>query len=522
MGTRLRTALRDTLRGWHEDIEPRWHDLVAGVEPAFESVDAGLALAPWEPIFPARRGKSFPGAPAGAHMLRAFDGLPPERVRCVILGQDPYPCPAFATGRAFEAGNVARWRELDKMFSPSVRAVVQLVVAARTGEARYAGGVGDWPALLARRDAARAEGRLAGIGIATCLEPGGGNNIFEQLLNERLEVTTFVESCLLRVDPHGGIAAAMSTTSAGQGHETLVATVVGEELERDPDGIRVVHADSLEALPTRSPVASRMAIVLGSAAAKAARRIRARMARIAAHDLGEAPERVEYQSGAFFVVGQPERKLGFEEVAGIAHRQLHRMPPGEEPGLQEMEVLQVPGATGQLPDERREIQLYPCFSFQAHVPFVEIDPGTGKVEVTDYAIAHDCGTVINPDIVRGMIVGGTAHGIGAALYEKFAYDEAGQFLSGSFVDYLLPSALEVPMVRDVEHCTPSPKTALGQKGSGEGGYLGAPAAIASAVNDALAPLGVSLTELPMRMADVEAAIHESRAAGRTPIEGTSR
>ena len=380
----------------------------------------------------------------------------------------------------------------------------------------------DWPALLARRDAARAEGRLAGIGVATCLEPGGGNNIFEQLLNERLEVTTFVESCLLRVDPHGGIAAAMSTTSSGQGHETLVATVVGEELERDPDGIRVVHADSLEALPTRSPVASRMAIVLGSAAARAARRLRAKMARIAAHDLGEAPERVEYQSGAFFVVGQPERKLGFEEVAGIAHRQLHRMPPGEEPGLQEMEVLQVPGATGQLPDERREIQLYPCFSFQAHVPFVEIDPGTGKVEVTDYAIAHDCGTVINPDIVRGMIVGGTAHGIGAALYEKFAYDEAGQFLSGSFVDYLLPSALEVPMVRDVEHCTPSPKTALGQKGSGEGGYLGAPAAIASAVNDALAPLGVSLTELPMRMADIEAAIHESKAAGRAAVEGTSR
>ena len=149
MGTRLRTALRDTLRGWREDIDPRWHGLVAGVEPAFESIDAGLALAPWEPIFPARRGKSFPGAPVGAHMLRAFDGLPPERVRCVILGQDPYPCPAFATGRAFEAGNVARWRELDKMFSPSVRAVVQLVVAVRTGEARYAGGVGDWPALLA-------------------------------------------------------------------------------------------------------------------------------------------------------------------------------------------------------------------------------------------------------------------------------------------------------------------------------------------------------------------------------------
>ena len=149
MEMRLRTALRDTLRGWRADIDPRWRALVADVEPAFAAVEARLALAPWEPIFPARRAKAFPGAPAGAHMLRAFDGLPPERVRCVVLGQDPYPCPAFATGRAFEAGNVARWRELDKMFSPSVRAVVQLVVAARSGDARHAGGVGDWPALLA-------------------------------------------------------------------------------------------------------------------------------------------------------------------------------------------------------------------------------------------------------------------------------------------------------------------------------------------------------------------------------------
>ena len=365
----------------------------------------------------------------------------------------------------------------------------------------------DYPALVARREAARAEGRLAGIGIATCLEPGGGNNIFEQLLNERLEITTFVESCLMRVDPHGGITAVMATTTSGQGHETLVATVAGEELERDPDTIRVTHADSLEALPTRSPVASRMAIVLGGATSQAARAIKAKMIRIAAHDLGVAAERIEYQAGEFFVVGAPSRGLAWEEIASIAHRQLHRMPPGMTPGLQEMSVLQVPGASGQLPDENQEIQLYPCFSFQAHVPFVEIDPGTGKVEVTDYAIAHDCGTVINPDIVRGMIIGGLAHGVGAALFEKFAYDEAGQLLSGSFVDYLLPSSMEIPPVRDVEHCTPSPKTSLGQKGSGEGGYLGAPAAVASAVNDALAPLGISIAELPMRLCDIEAAIH---------------
>ena len=368
----------------------------------------------------------------------------------------------------------------------------------------------DHDALVARRDAARAAGRLAGIGVATCLEPGGGNNIFEQLLNEKLEITTFVESCLMRVDMHGHVTAVMSTTTSGQGHETLIATIAGEELERDPDTIRVTHADSLEALPTRSPVASRMAIVLGSATSEAARKIRAKMVKIAAHNLGVGEDGVEYQAGTFLVRGEPARKLEWNEIASIAHRQFHRLPPGTEPCLQEFSVLQVPGASGQLPNEKKEIQLYPCFSFQAHIPYVEIDPGTGKVEVLDYAIGHDCGTVINPDIVRGMIIGGLAHGIGAALYEKFAYDGDGQFLSGSFVDYLLPSAHEIPIVRDVEHCTPSPRTSLGQKGSGEGGYLGAPAAVASAVNDALAPLGISLSELPMRLCDIEAAIHEKR------------
>ncbi len=145
----LRTALRETLRGWQEDIEFRWRNLVDDVELAFDEIDRGLDLEPWEPIFPARRGRDFPGAPSGAHMFRAFDDLIPDDVRCVVLGQDPYPCPAFATGRAFEAGNVACWRELDKMFSPSVRTFIQLVLAARTGDDRIGACAGRWPATLA-------------------------------------------------------------------------------------------------------------------------------------------------------------------------------------------------------------------------------------------------------------------------------------------------------------------------------------------------------------------------------------
>ena len=156
MAILLKDAFEQTFAGWREDLEPAWRNVMDGVDLGFDAVDTSLTLEPWEPIFPARRGRVFPGAPAGAHVFRAFDGLAPEDVRCVILGQDPYPCPAFSTGRAFEAGNVATWRELDKMFSPSVRAVVQLVVVARTGEAGYAAGFERWPSTLADIESGRA------------------------------------------------------------------------------------------------------------------------------------------------------------------------------------------------------------------------------------------------------------------------------------------------------------------------------------------------------------------------------
>jgi uracil-DNA glycosylase len=147
----MRRMLRETmmamLEGWRNDLAPPWRAIAENAELGFAEMDPGLSLEPWEPIFPVRRGQFFPGQPGGTHMLRAFDDIAPEGVRCVILGQDPYPCPAFATGRAFEAGNVASWRELDKMFSVSVRVFMQLIVAARTGDADYARSFADWPKL---------------------------------------------------------------------------------------------------------------------------------------------------------------------------------------------------------------------------------------------------------------------------------------------------------------------------------------------------------------------------------------
>jgi len=350
--------------------------------------------------------------------------------------------------------------------------------------------------LVKRRDASRASGKLAGIGVACCLEPSGGNSAFEPLFNPKNETTTWMEACTVKVDLYGAIVVSINTSSAGQGHETLAATVVGEVLERDPDTIRVVRADSLSALPSNSPVGSRMAIMLGGAAAGAAKKIKEAVIAIAAKKLGAAPSDVLYRDGEVALRRDPAKKISWEATAEIAHRKFHELPSGMEPGLQATHVLEVPTG-GTLPTADGRVQMYPCYAFEAHIVYAEIDRVTGQVTLGPYVVGHDCGTMINPDIVHGMTYGGIAHGIGAALYERFRYDESGQLLSGTFMDYLIPSAHEVPNVAIVDHCTPSPLTAFGQKGSGEAGYLGAPAAISCAVNDALAPLGLKIAELPM-------------------------
>ena len=350
--------------------------------------------------------------------------------------------------------------------------------------------------LLGQRDALRAQGLLAGIGIATCLEPSGGNSSFEPLFNPKNETTTWMDSCLVRIDLSGAITALMGTSSSGQAHETLVSTVVGEILQRAPDSIRVLHADSLNALPSNSPVGSRMAIMLGGAAAGAAKKLRAKLQRIAALELGVDAQETDYVDGHVVARADPTRRIEWDALVQIAHRYHHRLPAGDEPGLQEKFVWEVPTG-GQLPTADGRVQMYPCHSFEAHVVLLQIDPATGQVRIHRYVCGHDCGVMISPDVVHGMTYGGIAHGIGAALLEKFSYSDEGQLLSGSFMDYLLPSAAEVPAIQIVDHCTPSPLTEFGQKGSGEAGYLGSPAAISSAINDALAPRGASIHFLPM-------------------------
>jgi len=360
----------------------------------------------------------------------------------------------------------------------------------------------DLASLIAERDELRSKGRLAGIGVASCLEPGGGNAIFENIMNPKNDKTTFPEACRIRVDGEGAVTAVISISSAGQAHETMVATLVGEELGISPSRIAVVRADSLSGFPSQSPVGSRMTIVLGRAIHGAAAELKNKLRIIGAHQLGLPVDEVDYRDRAVISGSDPDVRVSWGELVAIAHRKQHLMPSAMQPGLEAVHVAHTP-RSGTLTSPEGTVQLYPTYSFELHLVLAAIDPGTANVELKRYVVAHDCGTVINPDVVRGMVYGGTAHGIGVALYEQFAFSPEGQPLTQSFMDYLLPSSHEVPHIVDVEHCTPSPYTSHGQKGVGEAGYMGAPAAVAGAVNDALTGAGAApVHSLPIKPSDI--------------------
>jgi 2-furoyl-CoA dehydrogenase large subunit len=363
-----------------------------------------------------------------------------------------------------------------------------------------------WDELVQERDRLRQEGRLAGIGVACCIEPGGGNALFLPLLNPKNEVTTFPEGCYVNIDRQGKVTAAIGFPSAGQGHETLVSQILAEEFNISPDEVTVVHADSLTGLPTQSPVASRMAIMLGGAVHGAAMNLKRKLIAIAAHQLREAPERLVFVQHGVQSTINPAARMEWDELVRIAHRHYHKMPVGMEPGLQAVFVWQVPNG-GTLPQPDGTVNMYPCHSFDVHIILVEVLKDSGRVQFLRYVISHDCGTVINPLIVEGMTYGGVAHGIGAALYEHFQYGPDGTLRSATFNDYLMPRAPDVPPVTLVHHVTPSPWTTFGQKGAGEGGYMTAPAAIASAVEDAVSPGCATQCEIPMTAEQLYTSIH---------------
>ncbi len=432
--------------------------------------------------------RGFGQAPTNVALERGMDeiaarlGLDPIEVRMRnFIRRDEFPY-LIPSGTTYDSGDF--------------HAVVEKALAATPYED-----------LKRERDRLRATGRLAGIGVAACLEPSGGNATFEALLNPKITTSTYMDSCRINIDGMGAITATMHTTSSGQGHESMVGTVVGEVLQIDPDTVRVTRPDSLNSLPSGTPVASRMAIMLGGAAFHAADKLKTKLTTIAAHDLGIPLERAVYTRGSVHDRDAPQNKRSWADLVQIAYRNFHRLPPDMQPGLSAEHIYQVPTG-GALPTPDGRVHMYPCISFEFHMVLVSIDPDLGVPEIVRYQVGHDCGTQINPKIVRGMTMGGIAHGIGAALYEEFAYNDDGQLIAQTFMDYLLPSSHEVPKVDIVDLETPSPHTVLGQKGCGESGYLGAPPAIANAVTDAVRPLGLAINALPIKasqLADMIAA-----------------
>jgi 2-furoyl-CoA dehydrogenase large subunit len=354
----------------------------------------------------------------------------------------------------------------------------------------------DLPALEKEKARARDRGVLLGVGVAGCLEPSGGNQAIFSFINER-SVGMAPETARIQIDTQGSVVATIGFQSTGQSHESMVRQILCHELGVEPADVRVQRGDSLAGITGTTPLGSRMTMMLTRALVIAAGKVRAKLTELAAFNLGVAPADIERDGATYAVAADPSRCLTIKELAHIAYHRQVQIPPGLEPGIVESGTSTVPGGGLGLTEDKRLHAGFPSVAFSVHVPVVEVDEETFEVRIREYYVVHDCGTVINPLVVEGMVYGGIAHGIGGALFEKFAYDEGGQPVASSFMDYLMPTAAEMPPIRVAEQVTPSPLHPYGAKGTGEGGYMTAPAAIASAVEDALAPFGVEIDEIPM-------------------------
>jgi CO/xanthine dehydrogenase Mo-binding subunit len=290
----------------------------------------------------------------------------------------------------------------------------------------------------------------------------------------------------------------------------MVAQLVAEEFDCDPYDVRVVYQGTRSGLPATGPGGSRTTVMLAGAVEGASARVKDKAAKAAAHMLEVDASDLKWADGGFHVAGVPSSKASLADIAVQLHLFKHSFPEDMESGLDASKVYDHPYTT--MPsDDRKDLGVfYPFMGNACHIPIVEVDIETGGVTFLDYAAVHDCGTLVNPRSLAGHILGGTAQGIGTALHEEFVYDQSGQLLSASYLDYLMPTSMEMPPMK-IGHCeTPSPYTPHGIKGGGEGGRMMAPAAINVAVTDALAPLGVRLTQLPMTPDRILAAIAEAR------------
>jgi carbon-monoxide dehydrogenase large subunit len=336
----------------------------------------------------------------------------------------------------------------------------------------------------------RARGELMGIGISSFTEiVGAGPSKDFDILGLKM-----FDSCEIRVHPTGKAIARFGTKSQGQGHETTYAQIIAEELGIPADQIKVEEGDTDTAPYGLGTYASRSTPVAGAAAAIASRKIRDKARKIAAHLLEAAEEDLVWERGKFSVKGSPDQAKTIQEIAFAAYT---NHPPGMEAGLEAVNYYDPPNLT------------YP---FGSYICVVDVDRGTGEVKVRRFVAVDDCGVRINPMIVEGQIHGGLTMGLAPALYEEISYDENGNIYGSSFTDYMVPTAVETPAWETGETVTPSPHHPIGAKGVGESATVGAPAAIANAVVDALWHLGVRHVDIPITAPKVWALLQEHGAA----------
>jgi carbon-monoxide dehydrogenase large subunit len=348
----------------------------------------------------------------------------------------------------------------------------------------------DYDGLRKEQKEKRARGELMGIGISSFTEiVGAGPSKQFDILGIKM-----FDSAEIRIHPTGKAIARFGTKSQGQGHETTYAQIIAEELGIPPEDIQVEEGDTDTAPYGLGTYASRSTPTAGAAGAIAARKIRAKAKKIAAHLLEAAEEDLEWERGKFFVKGSPDRAKTIQEIAFAAYT---NHPQGMEAGLESVTYYDPPNLT---------------FPFGSYICVVDIDRGTGEVKIRRFVAVDDCGVRINPMIVEGQIHGGLSMGMAPALMEEISYDENGNMHGGNFMDYLVPTAMETPSWETGETVTPSPHHPIGAKGVGESATVGAPPAIVNAVVDAMWHLGVRHMEIPMTPARVWQVLHEKGAA----------
>jgi carbon-monoxide dehydrogenase large subunit len=351
----------------------------------------------------------------------------------------------------------------------------------------------DVPAFRARQKKARTQGRYLGIGFATFSERTGyGSAAFAA---RGAEIVPGWETVILSVDPSGFVEARIGSSPHGQGLRTTLAQIIADEIGVTPDLIKVIHGDTDTAPYGWGTFASRSLVISGGATLIAARKVRAKLIAIASHLLETAPGDIILADGAAKVAGT-DRSIRIAKLAREAYTQTHRFKGEIEPGLTETGTYDPPGT----------------FSNACHVAVVEVDEETGRTTIEKYLVAEDAGRIINPMIAEGQVQGGIAQGIGNALLEEIIYDEDGGILTANLADYMPPTAHEIPPIEMHHIETPSANSITKAKGLGEGGTIGAPAAILNAINDALAPFDVQIDEIPATPQRIRAALRAKEKA----------